>query len=56
MADAIILIAKPGTWFDAGAECTVIADCVPGGVLVVGMRDGKLDEELCSLDEFETQG
>ena len=45
--------AKPDTWFDAGTEVFLVADCDQGGWLMSGMHEGKEDEELCDPDEFE---
>ena len=42
-----------GQWFDKGTEVELIVmyDEVMG--LFSGLRNGKIDEEDCSLDEFE---
>lgn len=50
-----------GTWFDKGTEVTILAE---GGtvydtdgkstlqVLASGLRNGYLDEEICTMEEF----
>jgi hypothetical protein len=54
-----------GEWFDKGTEVFLYKDTIcgpvydkPGGtatmqVLARGIRNGKEDEELCTMDEFE---
>jgi hypothetical protein len=47
-------IAKPGTWFDAGTEANLICEVVPGeSALFTGIRNGRPDDEVCGLDEFD---
>ena len=51
----MIYVVKKDTWFDAGTRAKLIADCRPqinSGVFE-GIKDGKLDEELCEFEEFE---
>lgn len=55
--------AKPNTWFDEGTEVEIldvlssIWDDLDGvyimTVCAVGLKNGKLDEEICMMDEFE---
>lgn len=56
-------IAKPDEWFDEGTEVKLIDDYRSssamyfGGAsmnagLFEGLRDGKVDQEVCSFDEF----
>ncbi len=55
-----------GTWFDEGTEVEILAECgtVYDGetgrptlsVLVAGKRNGELDEELCTMEEFIVVG
>jgi hypothetical protein len=54
-------IAKPNTWFDEGTEIELVDDygkdkrCpMPGVGLFCGLKNGHLDEEVCTFDEFET--
>ncbi len=51
-------VAKPDTWFDTGMKVKLIDDYRP--VVNIGLfrgyHHGKLDEELCSFDEFEEGG
>ena len=47
-----VYYAKEDTWFDEGIECTLVADCGEAGAIMCGLRNGKLDEELCPWDEF----
>jgi len=49
-------IAKPGGWFDAGAEVFLVHDCEEGGAIMRGPRQGAEDEELCAWEEFDVQG
>lgn len=45
-----------GTWFAKGTECELLFYCEEGPDgwgLYRGMKDGQIDEELCSNDEFE---
>ena len=44
-----------GTWFVKGSVCWLSANCGEGGCLMIGVRssDNRLDEELCSWDEFD---
>lgn len=47
--------AKPNTWFDEGTEVKLVDDYrpkLPCG-LFCGLQDGKLDEEICSFNEFK---
>lgn len=48
-------IAKPDTWYDEGTEAQLIDDYRPqiDSGLFCGYKNGKLDEEICSFDEFE---
>lgn len=56
-------IAKKGTWFDEGTECTMVSDvwevelCYCGHLdkvaVFCGLRNNKMDEESCALHEFE---
>lgn len=49
-------IAKPNTWFDADTEAKLLADYAPqwpGCGLFEGLRNGQLDEEDCSFEEFD---
>ena len=57
-------IAKPNTWFDEGTEITIIDDynqelwnaefnCWSAHVLASGLKNGKYDEEMCCMYEFE---
>jgi hypothetical protein len=52
-------IALPGTWFDAGTEAILLADCrqsdtgLIGVGLFEGIHNGKPDQEMCGFDEFE---
>lgn len=44
-----------GTWFDKGTEVELIDDYRKDGPelgLFRGLRNGKLDEEICPFDEF----
>lgn len=46
-------IAKKDTWFDEGTEAELICECGPYQAVFKGFKDGKLDEELCSFEEFD---
>ena len=48
-------IAKKHTWFDEGAEVALLTDYRPfwDMGLFKGPRNGKLNEENCSFDEFQ---
>ena len=44
-----------GTWFDVGTEAELVDDYRVDGLnagLFKGIRGGKLDEEICTFDEF----
>lgn len=43
--------SKKDEWFDEGTEAVLTADCRSFAIFV-GYRNGNLDEEACSLDEF----
>ena len=48
------LISK-GDWYDDGTESfplSVFDDFGPNALLMVGIKDGRLDEEICLEDEF----
>ena len=40
-----------GTWFDKGTEAKLIIDMDDCG-LFEGIRFGKIDQEICGIDEF----
>ena len=49
-------IAKPNTWFETGTECMLIdgSEDKDGHFgLFIGIKDGRVDEETCPMDEFE---
>ncbi len=46
-------IAKKDAWFDEGTEVKLLCEPFFMGVLAEGFRNGKIDEELCGMDEFE---
>ena len=57
-------IAKKDTWFDEGTEAVLLGESWVGFAdpaltiradagLFAGIRDGKPDEEVCGLDEFD---
>lgn len=52
-------ITKKDQWFDEGTEAKLIDDYrdekQPGFIcgLFEGIREGRLDEEVCNFDEFE---
>ncbi len=57
-------IAKADTWFDEGTEAIPIIDFVDAYddwemtklnpfSLFRGIRNGEVDEEICTIDEFE---
>lgn len=57
-------VAKPDEWFDEGTEVKLIDDYRAdssmyfGGPsmnagLFEGLKDGKVDQEVCSFDEFD---
>ena len=56
-------IAKKDTWFDEGTEVKLIFDYRKvkrhpdddDWGLFSGIRDGRPDEEVCSLDEFDVE-
>jgi hypothetical protein len=55
----IVQYISKGEWFDAGTEAVLIDDYrnsppkpLNSG-LFLGYRNGKLDEEVCTFDEFE---
>lgn len=51
-------IARPGTWFDEGTEVELIDDYREDGLdagLFRGEHLGKLDEEICSFNEFKEE-
>jgi hypothetical protein len=43
-----------GEWYDAGTEAYLLDDYRPQGDcgLFIGIKDGKVDEEVCAFDEF----
>ena len=49
-------ISKEGGWFDVGTEAILIDDYgeegFPGCGLFRGIKNGHLDEEICTMDEF----
>ena len=47
-------IPKPDTWFDGSVEVDLVDDYRPdiNSGLFCGLHNGKLDEEVCSFDEF----
>ena len=50
-----MIVAKQGTWFDAGTVVELVDDYRPqmNAGLFRGLKDGKMDEEVCSWEEFE---
>lgn len=62
MKKKIKYTAKPNTWFDEGTEAVPLTEIwktserfngpIIGSALFLGIRDGKEDEEVCSLSEF----
>lgn len=50
-------IAKKDTWFDEGTEAKLLTDCgggfFNGNGIFEGIRNGKVDEELCGYEEFK---
>ena len=44
-----------GEWFDKGTEAKPLGTLDKGLGMFLGMRNGKLDEEWCKLDEFEIE-
>ncbi len=52
-------IAKPNEWFDEGTVVELVDDYRPGlggnCGLFRGIRNGTMDEEVCTFDEFEIQ-
>jgi len=57
-------IAKPDEWFDVGTEVQLIDDYRASSAmyfggpemnagLFEGLKDGKIDQEVCSFDEFD---
>ena len=55
----VCYISKPNEWFDEGTVVKLIDDyrSTPGWDcgLFCGFRNGKIDEEVCTFDEFEIQ-
>ncbi len=45
-------IAKKDTWFDEGSEAELLVE-IPSGGLFKGIKNGKEDEELCDIEEFD---
>jgi len=45
-------VAKPNTWFDEGSEVSITL-LYSDMVLACGLHNGKIDEEVCGIDEFE---
>lgn len=41
-----------GTWYDKGTICILEINCC-NSCLMIGMKDGKLDGEMCGWDEFD---
>jgi hypothetical protein len=52
---SVVYVAKPGEWFDAGTVAMLVDDYRPDmeAGLFRGVRDGKLDEEVCAFAEFD---
>jgi len=50
-------IPKPDTWFAENTEVDLIDDYRPdfNFGLFRGLHDGRLDEEVCSFNEFEEE-
>lgn len=51
-----IYIAKQDTWFDEGTNAKYLTPMLCGHewpALMLGIKDGKVDEESCSKHEFE---
>lgn len=57
-------ITKPNKYFDAGTEATMLGEswevyadydeiCPCRVAVFQGIKDGKPDEEVCSVDEFD---
>jgi len=51
-------IARPNTWFDAGTEVEILlgnrkVDHNETGFVFRGTKDGFIDEEYCSIFEFD---
>lgn len=47
-----------GEWFDNDTEAKLIDDYRPDGIasgFFEGIRNGKLDEEICTFDEFRVE-
>jgi hypothetical protein len=42
-----------GTWFDKGTEAKLLYETWPSIGCFRGLRNGEIDEEVCSFDEFE---
>jgi hypothetical protein len=45
-----------GEWFDKGTEAKLISDSASEAypfAIFEGIRNGKVDEETCTFDEFE---
>ena len=51
------LICKPDEWYDEGTEVECLSAFTEeswlGDGLFRGLKDGKIDEEMCGFDEFE---
>jgi len=46
-------ISKEEGWYDTGTESTLLFEITDGLGMFKGIKDGELDEEPCSYDEFE---
>ena len=47
--------SKPDEWYDVSYEVELIDDYRPDGLgagLFRGLKNGQVDEEVCSFDEF----
>ncbi len=42
-----------GEWFDKGTEAELLVPIDDDAGLFRGIKDGRIDEEQCMLDEFE---
>jgi len=47
-----IYIANPDAWFDTNTIAIPITVIEHGFAIFLGTKNGKLDEESCTLDEF----
>lgn len=47
------IFISDGTWFDKGTICIRLVETIDGDGLFLGMRNGELDEEMCSQSEFK---